>query len=150
MKSFDEYIKDKKAEAKTDYHSKLSNIDKNYGIYYMAWIIASRWNDQFPDSKQPATANNDLVCIYLGKDQNVAKDFMLFLEEQTAMIKNKFPDPYKSSNDSSSVDLIWTTFNPYFTLRIWVYYGGSNCSRKLIRTEQRVVEDPIYEVVCND
>lgn len=143
MKPFDERIKDMKKAARKDYHRKLKEIEQEYGDYYTAYLLGKKWNDKFGEG---AEVERRLVRIYLNKEQNIADTFNQFMEDNEYLVA-RYGDS-STKTDAYSVDIKYgTTFGK--GISVWIYYQHGNCERKLIRKEARVVEEPVYEIVCN-
>lgn len=152
MNSFDERMKLKLADKKKEYLNTIKKIKENMSLNYVAFILAKRWNEEYRTTGDKATYNIQLeggmVRIYLGKEQNVTKDFMLFLDENREIIENQVDSEMEIRTDAHTVDYLWNeTWNKTFS--IWVYFGGSNCERVLVRSDVTTTTNHVYEMVCH-
>ena len=149
MKPFNELRRDKKKLIRNTMLREIKLLSKNYKSQYVGYLIAKKWEEL--TGAEPCFSLQDRGCavsLYLTPEQNVTKDVMLFVDEINGMCVGITGVEYKTDTDSVSVDFKWhkdrnTNINLYF------YYGSGNCQRKLIRTETKIVDKPVYELVCN-
>jgi len=144
MMTLDERVQKKKETAKRVYERSLESAEREAIQEHLMDTLGNRIKGAMPGVNVSATGS--ALWVYLSKDYNISKDWMIFLEENEDFIKvcGKTEAEYKFKHDQE----FGTYDYNYGDINLYVNYGEGKCKRVKVGETTETVTKEIYEVQC--
>ena len=124
------------------YIARKAYIQKNSAHYRRLAVFTSVVHRAFP-SAFPYEADWS-VNVTLTEKHTISRDVMIFLDDnRDLLVRLGNCSDYTVRNNTNTYTLTYT----FGDIKLMVTYGEASCSRVQVGT--RIVEEPIYEVICS-